>query len=444
MSDNLWWTTAYELRHSLLWLVRNPLLYVGAALVVWDLGRGAKAERRTFGVRLTRPWRGAVSRWAAGVGAGVLVSAAFLAVGVTVLPWEVFAVSGLSLALAALRLRFMAPAYGVTVCTLAAGLLSLLARWQPAPQGSGWLSAAEAMAAEFHTVDWATVVGGVTLAEVLLLVLGRSWAPSPAALLSKRGRAIGAFVVRLSFILPFLTLTPGTATLPVTPAPPWPWLGPQGGVAFLACPAVAGFHGVFAGQRPKKAVSSAIRWTLTAGLAALAGAVISHWFGAAWAVLGLAASVALREGCVWQARRAENRLEPLYVDTPDGVRILAVARGSVAEQMGLLPGEIITHVNQIPVHSAYDLHFAFDQSPAYAKLQVLDARGEARIMGKPVYAGGRNQLGLILSPDGRRSSLYLNPQHGLFQTLYLRFGAAGERDAGPPAAEPQAAPPAGS
>lgn len=436
MSDNIWWTTVYSAGRGLLRLVENPILYAALVLMVWDLSRCARAERRSFGVRVTRPWRAAGRRWLCGLAAGALVSGACLCVGVTVSLWEIAAVSALSVLLAVFRLRWMTPVYSAAVWGLVAWVASLGARASAtaSPLSRSWL-------AGFHAVDWAVVVGASALAESLWLLWARHWPVAPAALTGKRGRTIGAFVVQLSWVVPVLVLIPGGQPAPWLPPSSWPWLAPAGGVAFAAFPVVSGFHGVFAGQYPNAAVGKAVLWTAASGFAVLAGAVLSHWLGPAAVATGLVFAAALREMSVWQARRAESRAEPLCAVAVDGVRILSVLKGSLAEQMGLMPGEVITHVNHIPVHSAYDLHFAFDQNPAYAKLQVVDARGEARIVGKPVYQGERNQLGLILAPDGRRPGQWSAPAFGLLQTLYLRMVRGGERDA---TAVESVAPPSGS
>lgn len=184
---------------------------------------------------------------------------------------------------------------------------------------------------------------------------------------------------------------------------------------------MAGFSAVLMAVRPAEAIRLTSRVSLLMGIVLVLDALAVHFWGAGFGWLGVVAMVLGRELPVWLIRQHENQNDPLFSPSKDGVRILTTREGSLAETMGLVPAEVVTHVNQVPVHSNYDLHFAFDQNPAYAKLQVIDERGEMRIVGKPVYTGELNQLGLVLAPDQPFGPCYRKSEFGLFQTLYLRI-----------------------
>ncbi|MCL6593448.1 MAG: hypothetical protein K6T31_05685, partial [Alicyclobacillus sp.] len=105
--------------------------------------------------------------------------------------------------------------------------------------------------------------------------------------------------------------------------------------------------------------------------------------------------------------------------------------------------EVITHVNHMPVHSAYDVHFALSQHPAYAKLHVVDQRGELRLAGRAVYDGERVKLGLLLAPSDANAPAYDPVPYGLLETcrLHVRGGKSGlyrSVEANAPPAEPGA------
>ncbi len=123
-------------------------------------------------------------------------------------------------------------------------------------------------------------------------------------------------------------------------------------------------------------------WRLQAGLyAAVAVIVVTELFRAA-------------------VRRLDRSLEPRFAPDDRGIRVLYVIRGSLAERLGIRPAELITYVNQAPVHTEYDFHFALGQNPAYARFQVTDERGEPRLVSSPVFEGECHDLGLILSCPG--------------------------------------------
>ncbi|MCL6516821.1 PDZ domain-containing protein, partial [Alicyclobacillus sp.] len=263
-----------------------------------------------------------------------------------------------------------------------------------------------------------------TLCEALLLALFQTRRLRPVYVLSKRGRAIGAFAMHLAFVLPVWLPLAGTSAAAGLPA----WAG----AGFTAVPAAIGFGGVFAGLPTRRVLAAVCLRDLGIALLLAAGAFVGRSMGSGWALLALWLAVGTAEGVRLWVDRAEAAADPLFAPSPDGVRVLATLPGSLAEAMGLAPGEVITHVNQIPVHTGYDLHFAFDQNPAYARLRVVDPRGEARLVGKPVYDGERVKLGLLLVPEDGQAPCYPSVPCGLLQTVGLRDPGTG-RTPEPPA-----------
>lgn len=266
--------------------------------------------------------------------------------------------------------------------------------------------------------SWLSLAALLSLTEAILLFTSTHGVAEPVLLESKRGRAIGAVSIHLMFVVPVLLCIAGNAPRPHMPDS-WPWLGAwSGGIGLIGLPMFIGVGGVFAGQKPRETVVASGWYSLGLFAALAATSAVSLWFPSLGWIGGVVA-VFGRESLVRLHHRRENYREPIFVQSPRGVRVLTVVKGSLADSIGIRAGEVITHVNQMPVHSEYDVHFAYSQNPAYAKLQVIDESGEPRIIGKAVYAGERVKLGVVSLPDIAGDRL-AHPKFGLLHSLYVR------------------------
>lgn len=410
----------YGVEHGLLTLVLNPLWIIGCLFMLLERSRAARQERRFFGARVSRVWSPVIRSWVWGIVAGVVASALCIAAGVVITPIEVGVVSAVTIVLGLFRVRFFSALYGIGMLVLA----GLVADWVGFEQRTSlpkWLSPL----VHVHIGSWIALGAAAYLAEAVLLMSRRRERPSPAYVLSKRGRPVGAFLMQWSFFLPVVTLSPGTLTLPHPAfASTWPFLAGAAvaaGWTMSGLPLFVGVSSFALATLPKERGTVVARAAFVSGIVLAADAYAVHRFGAIYAIVGVVVLLFGKESTLSRMRRREVTGEPIYAPAKHGVRVLSTSPSSIAEEMGLLSREVITHVNQIPVHSSYDLHFAFAQSPAYAKLQVEDERGELRFVGKPVYTGARNQLGLILVPDDTTTyHMYQSTETGLFQSLYAR------------------------
>ncbi|MDQ0191354.1 hypothetical protein JI721_08505 [Alicyclobacillus cycloheptanicus] len=410
-----------SLIHGLLTLLLNPLLYVGGVLMVWERARAANHERRFFGTRVSRVWRPVFALWGQSLAGGVVISAVCLFTGARVTPVDAAVVTAFTLIFGAIRARQLSPLYGIA-CLLMAVFGIRISGWQGADTPSaGLLSQWISSLAHTDVKSWLAIAAAVCLLEAALLWFNRSQRPAPAYVLGKRGRPVGALLTQWSFLVPMVTFGPGPNPMPHMPGGVWPLLGAvAGGWSLWGLPLLMGTSGFSITTVPSERALGTAKYMLLAGVLLAADVYAVDAFGLGYVWAGIVICLVAREWTVWRTRLRETKGEPLYAQVPMGVRVLGTSQGSVADEMGLLPGEIITQVNQVPVHSNYDLHFAFEQNPAYAKLHVLDARGEMRIVGKPVYTGERNQLGLVLVPDGGSLTCYRKFGYGLFEVLYAK------------------------
>lgn len=409
------------LAHGGLALVVNPLLYIGLILIWWERYLTVRRERRLFGTRVSTVWPPVLANWLESVIAGVLLSAACLVVGVAVTPWAVAAVTVLCLALGLVRARLVAAAYAIAILLLAAIAAH---QWPHALHGGGVLAATWGHLRGVDPVSWLALCAGLFLAEGIVGLLRRGRPASPAYVMGRRGRPFGAMLLQWSVVIPVLSFTPGGLAPPHPAWSGWPWAGVVGGgVSLLGMPLMAGFSGLTSCQPPRRLAASVANRSLLIALLLAADAYAVHRFGWVYGFVGAAVALLGREWIRWSAQHHQAVGEPLYTSVPEGVRVLIAVPGSLAAAMALTPGEVVAQINEIPVHTAYDLHFALDQNPAYAKLQVLDVRGEVRFAGKPIYAGERHRLGLIPAPDEHALVSYRHSFAGLYEGLYTRVSS---------------------
>jgi hypothetical protein len=403
--------------HGCVTLLLNPMLYVGSFLAVWELLRNAKAERKFFGIRLTKVRGPILRQLVLGIVVGLVLSVLLSVAGAMVTEREIWVVTVISLLLALIRVRFFQIQYAVGLLTLC----HVAIRYIHLPH-MAFLPAVSSFLREFHSASWLAVASGAGLASAVLLRLNRRTGAAPAVVLGKRGGTMGAFVVQLSFLSAVFLPVPGSDVVLEKMNTGWPWLASAVGGLSLACiPLFTGISALLTSQRPMEGIRRVARWNLLTGLLLAGCAGLTVRLDVVGSCVGAMLCIGIQELLSWWIERREQRRESLFSASKLGVKVLDTIRGSVAHAMGLLPGEVITHVNQVPVHSTYDLHFAFEQNPVYAKLQVLDLRGEVRFVGKPVYEGERHQLGIIFAPDTNGGFGYHWMKAGLFQSLYLHI-----------------------
>jgi hypothetical protein len=416
-----WGQAGHAVTSSLLLFLMNPLLYIGLGLIIWDLSKIGKFERKLFGVRVSAARGLVISLLLQSLLIGLCMSVAGVLAGVFVTITEVWLVTGMAILLGILRMRLLSPTYSIAAFIL----FSTLTRVVTPPNWGPWFHHWWLVLSGFHSVSWLALLAMMTLAEGVALWWNMDKPAFPAAVLSKRGRTIGGFAVRLVWMAPVLVAAPGQDVGLSAFGHTWPWLvGAQSSVSIVALPVLMGYSGLLTTVTPRAAVRRLAINHVYSGLVVAVSVYVAYQFGMVYALSGAVVALILKESGLWKRRQSENRLDPLFTPTTLGVRVLTTIQGSLSQSLGLQPGEVITHVNQVPVHTPYDLHFAFDQNPAYAKLQVQDIRGETRFVGNPVYSGERNKLGLVLAPDSYGPCFqYLQP--GLLQTTYLRFAAHG-------------------
>ncbi|WP_067621161.1 hypothetical protein [Alicyclobacillus acidiphilus] len=409
-----WWTIAWI---AILTFLLNPLHYVVTGLVIWDLTRNVKLERDWFGVRVTRIGKTLLVRYAKSCLVGLLASVALLAIGVEVSWQSMLYVTLMALVLGLIRSRFAATPFAIS----ASLILSELTKVLPLPKTGAWHGVVQVIQS-VQAGPWLAIGAVCSLAELVMTMWNAHDAVLPTLVTSRRGRRIGALKLQLGFVVPVVTwMTPIHHHAVVIDWSVHPWLFANWPpISFGALPLVFGIHALLTSLDPARVLRQLSYLQLIVVLVFIAGFTAGHWLWPAYQWYTAVVVIVLFEVFRFLWRRTDAGMEPMCAPDTRGLRVLYTIRNSLSAKLGVRPGEIVTHVNQIPVHTEYDLHFAMEQNPAYAKFQVIDTRGELRLVSSPVFEGERHQLGLLLVVPSDEPAMRLRRPFGLLETLYLR------------------------
>lgn len=386
-----------ELGRGFLGIPLTPFFYVAILLVYLQYRRQVALERQLFGVRVTAAESQTIRSIGFGILGGILTTLLTSALGVVLNPTDFLYVWILAVILVFFNVRFICFAYSGGILSFVALILKTLPEY---PISWSLLANIYTDLRALSIPHLLSLVAILHLIEALLVALQGGAGAAPVFLQSKRGRLIGGFFLQKFWILPLaaVVVTGGAGLQP----PAWwtilPIAGLQG-LQVMPIPAVLGYSGVALSRHPMEKAARTAKYLAIYAVLLLAMSII----GAKYAppILWLAALFApiAHELLIKWEMEDEKLRQPLFVNPLQGIRILSVLPGSPAESMELRSGDTIVKANGVPVNTPFDLHFAFNQNPAFIKLEVVDEQGEIRFVGKPRFTGESHNLGLILVPD---------------------------------------------
>lgn len=217
---------------------------------------------------------------------------------------------------------------------------------------------------------------------------------SPRIKQGKRGRQIAAYTWREFSVFPLLILVPGETLHSSLNF--WPLFAINGHkFSLMLFPFFIGIACRVAKQAPLSAVKLYRQQTRNLLLTAVGLTIISVIFAQitpfAWLILGIVS--------VWQfyQRQAlDKKAQAWYVQTNDGVRVIAVQSQTPAAKMKIMPGDVILTCNGIKVSDETQLYQALQQNAAYCKLKLKNFEGELKIAEGAIYNDSPHEIGLIL------------------------------------------------
>ncbi|MDR6225608.1 PDZ domain-containing protein [Desmospora profundinema] len=351
----------------------HPLWLAAILLAAWQFAWKSLQEEQRYGGKLNPPTPLFLQSLAWGIAAGWLLTPLLLTLPLSIQWNELFWVWGVALFLCCIRLRFACFAYS-------AGLLSLVSlTWQsmgePVPAGAGgvvWNALYH-----FSVSDWMAVVVALHLAEWWLVRVDGQQGGTPVTAKDPHNEILGGYRLQKVWPLPLFIPSP---------------------VGVIPLPVLTGFARINLSRPPEQQKRRSSSLILLFALILLSLVVTARWWEPLlW--LTAAFSVIGHEALYLLGRHREKKRFPLYGAVPDGVKIWVVLPGTPADSMGLKPGDVLLRVNGQPTRSGPELKAAIRRSAAFAKLELKDEQGEAKLAQCPVYEGDPPLLGIVPAPE---------------------------------------------
>nr|MBO2477449.1 PDZ domain-containing protein [Bacillota bacterium] len=364
------------------------LLAVVLLLVHWQYQRVANMERAVYGQPLTDPVR---NTWVAllyGLVGGLLGTAAFVFLGISLVDVGVLYLWMVALVLMQLHPRFMCFAYAGGLLSLSRLLLGWPALSVPAVMG---------------------LVAVLHLVEALLIWVHGPEGATPVYVRRADGRTVAGYTLQKFWPLPFIALVgflmaQDALIDAVLPMPDWwPLIEPLGDApagqtyVYILFPVVAalGYGDIAITRHPKekarRTAASLLAYSGVLLLMAVIGnrSVMWQWLAALFSPLG-------HELVIWLGRRSEEDGEPLFAAS-QGAVVVGVFPDSPAAAMGLRPGDVIRRINGFAVHSKQDLADILTPWAVDVTVEVENLLDGTRRTAH--YPGKVPPLGVILAPS---------------------------------------------
>ncbi|WP_373457748.1 PDZ domain-containing protein [Paenibacillus wynnii] len=379
-----------SLGNAVLQLLTQPYYYIALIFIALYYRRQVVLERKLVHVKLhswgTETWR---TVWT-GLVMGLVVSIAAVLLGVSLSSTAVVIIWVVTLLLLLIRVRYLCFAYSIGLI----GIIQFVVSFVPEGQSIGWLADVVTAVREMDVPALLVLAALLHLAEALLVRWQGAKLASPLFLEGKRGKVVGGYQLQAFWPLPLFLLIPAGAGIGELP---WhPLLG--GGLGLVSLPVIIGFGEMTQGMLPRRKAARTSGRLLLYSIVLLGLSLLAAWWSPLTLLAALAA-VTLHEGLIWLSALEERTTSPIFVHPQRGLKILAVLPESPAQELGILPGEVLLKVNGTLLTRKAQLHEALRMNPAFCKLEVQNAEGESKYMQRPIYDGDHHQLGIILAPE---------------------------------------------
>ena len=378
----------------------NPVFYLFVLLIYLQYRRQMNWERQLFAVRIQTPFVQTLRSVGMGAVGGVLVSLLAAVLGIVIQAQDLWLLWGLALLLALIRLRFLCFAYAAGLLTLVHGIAQAF----PGLSEVAGIGVLWEMFAQAKPLPLLALAAIMHVGEALLVRWNGGRDASPLFVEGTRGRIVGSYLLHSFWLTPLVLFVPiESGAISGALYPGWPLFWPEASsFGLMLLPTVTGFSDMTQTTTPYKKAQQTAKNLALYGVILLGVTALSVWLypliiaAALFAVFG-------HEALFFWSQYQERRRSPYYIQSPRGVKVMAVIPGTRAAEIGILPGEIIVKVNGLPVRNREELYPALQANSAFCKMEVLTHDGEVKFVQSAVYAGSHHQLGIIVVPDATTS-----------------------------------------
>lgn len=366
----------------------NPLLYWMLFLLLIAGARRIKKDRVNFGMKLHGYLNEIKQTLLFTLLFGLFISIVALLFGfvLTIEMIIILAIVTIMLSITG-SFHLLSPAYTLGITFFALLLFPLL------PWESITFMAPIEMLTKFQFVTFALLIGMLLLVEALLVLRANAKHIYPTLSLGDRGVWLGEQQLKRLAMIPVVLFIPATEVTNFGPFLPYFELGNT--TYYLAViPFLVGVQLVSQTELMPSLQLVVGKQKLMLAVFVLVIAIASYFYY----VLSVVAIIVAIVGSEWITYR--NRIRNKYgaavlAPVNEGVKVLATLPDSRAQELEILPGEIIAKVNGIKVSNSQQFYKALQQSGAFFKLDIIDNNNEMRFIQSAFFAEDHHDLGLI-------------------------------------------------
>ncbi|KFI34404.1 hypothetical protein HX99_02270, partial [Peptococcaceae bacterium SCADC1_2_3] len=112
---------------------------------------------------------------------------------------------------------------------------------------------------------------------------------------------------------------------------------------------------------------------------------------------------------IFMGKKIEFQASPIYVSSPDGVRVLDTLKNTPAWQAGIRSYDLVLRINGLPVFDRVSLESSMNLKEKHEPIEVEYLQGEARNYRREICQPPRERqpFGLLLVP-GKEERSYLD------------------------------------
>lgn len=377
-----------QLLHGVGRMFLNPLLYWVLILLFIAGARRVKEERKHFGVKINNYFKEIRRTFWFSFLFGVMISIISLSFGFV---WTIefvylFAIITIILSITG-SFHLLSPAYTLGFTFFLYMLIPIL------PLDSVPFLSTFPL---FANREWTMFVGLVALLmfiEAFLLMQTKESDLFSRVSLSERGVWLGEQQIKRLLVLPFFLFIPTQEVTGLEPLIPYFQIG-NASFYVTVVPLILGSQLTTVAAPMMTFKKEVIRQKLILATIVLAFAIASYFYPV-FVLIAMVFAIIGTEWITYRSRLRNRYGTPFFAPQKRGIRVLTTLPGSRAEELEIVPGEVITKVNGIEVTNSQEFYEALQQSGAFFKLEVLDHNDEVRFIQSAFFAKDHHELGLI-------------------------------------------------
>lgn len=381
----------------------QPMFYLGVVILILQYRRQISFERKLFSSRIHSLPVEVFRSLGYGLIGGIIASILMILLGVVFdlqYLWLIWLVTAILLLF---NVRFLCLSYSIGILGFVSGVMQLFEHdimQRVVNLNYDWLRDLIVMLLNIDIPTLIVIVAVLHFVEALLVKFQSAKQATPIFVESKRGKLIGGFQIQSYWLLPLFIFVPtGSFDQDVLfTLSWWPLFSSQAMLTIIPVPAMIGYSDFTTVYSPEEKIGKSFKYLLIYSLVLLGMAFI------AYKLQGFQIIAAIFSGFGHEmiriiGNKKEIKLPAKYVHPKDGLKVLAVIPGSLADIMEIKSGEIIKKVNGMPVTNKQELYDALQKQSAFVKLEIINLDGQIRFAHHSIYSGEHHQLGIILSPD---------------------------------------------